>query len=164
MLSLSLSRLADWDDDEPSTVTTTSSRWDKVVVIKRAFTLQSFQEDAGFVTDLEEDMREEAEAIGNVLNITIFDKEEEGVVTIRFDNPTAAQACARKFDGRNYDNRKLVAYIADGPERFKKTRKQDHDDDDEERERLDRLDQFVQTQNTESGSRGGDAPGAEGQV
>jgi HIV Tat-specific factor 1 len=33
------SKLADWDDDEPSALPETSSRWSKVVVLKHMFTL-----------------------------------------------------------------------------------------------------------------------------
>ena len=36
-------RLADWDDDDPQTLQETSSRWDKVVILKHMFTLQELQ-------------------------------------------------------------------------------------------------------------------------
>ena len=36
---LRISRLADWDDDDPSALPDTSTRWDKVVVLKQMFTL-----------------------------------------------------------------------------------------------------------------------------
>lgn len=39
MLTLASSKLADWDDDEPSALPETSSRWSKVVVLKHMFTL-----------------------------------------------------------------------------------------------------------------------------
>ena len=37
------SKLADWDDDDPQAITDTSSRWDKVVILKRMFTLQELE-------------------------------------------------------------------------------------------------------------------------
>ncbi|EED24151.1 nuclear mRNA splicing factor-associated protein, putative [Talaromyces stipitatus ATCC 10500] len=37
------SKLADWDDDEPSAVLDTSSRFDKVVVLKHMFTLEEIE-------------------------------------------------------------------------------------------------------------------------
>jgi HIV Tat-specific factor 1 len=37
------SKLADWDDDEPSTVPGTSSRWGRVVILKHMFTLQELE-------------------------------------------------------------------------------------------------------------------------
>lgn len=39
----SISKLADWDDDEPSTLPDTSSRFDKVVVLKHMFTLEEIE-------------------------------------------------------------------------------------------------------------------------
>ena len=37
------SKLADWDDDDPSILPETSSRWDKVVILKHMFTLQELE-------------------------------------------------------------------------------------------------------------------------
>lgn len=37
------SKLADWDDDDPQTLQDTSSRWDKVVILKHMFTLQELE-------------------------------------------------------------------------------------------------------------------------
>lgn len=37
------SKLADWDDDDPQAIQDTSSRWDKVVILKHMFTLQELE-------------------------------------------------------------------------------------------------------------------------
>ena len=37
------SKLADWDDDDPQAVRDTSSRWDKVVILKHMFTLKELE-------------------------------------------------------------------------------------------------------------------------
>lgn len=37
------SKLADWDDDDPQALQDTSSRWDKVVILKHMFTLQELE-------------------------------------------------------------------------------------------------------------------------
>ena len=37
------SKLADWDDDDPQAIRDTSSRWDKVVILKHLFTLQELE-------------------------------------------------------------------------------------------------------------------------
>lgn len=37
------SKLADWDDDDPSALQETSSRWDKVVILKHMFTLEELE-------------------------------------------------------------------------------------------------------------------------
>lgn len=127
------SRLADWDDDDPSTLPDTSSRWDKVVVLKQMFTLKELEDDPAALLEIKEDVREEAEKFGNVTNVVIYDKEEDGVVTVRFGNAVAAEACVKVFDGRWFDKRQVEAYIADGSEKFKKRRKEADDDEEEAR-------------------------------
>ena len=37
------SKLADWDDDDPQAIQETSSRWDKVVILKHLFTLKELE-------------------------------------------------------------------------------------------------------------------------
>jgi len=37
------SKLADWDDDDPSAIKETASKWDKVVVLKHMFTLAELE-------------------------------------------------------------------------------------------------------------------------
>ena len=99
------------------------------------FTLKELEDDPAALLEIKEDVREEAEKFGNVTNVVIYDKEEDGVVTIRFGNAVAAEACVKVFDGRWFDKRQVEAYIADGSERFKK-RKKEADDDEEEAARL----------------------------
>ncbi len=41
--AVQISKLADWDDDDPSTITDTSSKWDKVVILKHLFTLEELE-------------------------------------------------------------------------------------------------------------------------
>ncbi|KAK3725226.1 hypothetical protein LTR37_000737 [Vermiconidia calcicola] len=138
-------RLADWDDDDdnPSALPDTSSRWDKVVVLKRMFTPQLLAEDADAISDITEDVREEAEKCGSVSNVTLYDKEEDGVVTVRFANAMAATACAKQFAGRMFDGVHVEAYIADGTEKFKKSKKKDAGDEDEEK-RLEGFGNFIE--------------------
>lgn len=38
-----VSKLADWDDDDPQAILDTSSRWDKVVILKHMFTLAELE-------------------------------------------------------------------------------------------------------------------------
>ena len=136
------SRLADWDDDDPSTLPDTSSRWDKVVVLKHMFTLKELEEDPAALLDITEDVREECEKFGKVTNVTLYDKEEDGVVTIRFGNSMSAEACVKVFEGRWFDGRRVEAYIADGNERFKKSKK--NADDGDEVERLENFSRFIE--------------------
>lgn len=57
------------------------------------FTLQELDEDATLLLDLKEDVREECETLGTVTNVTLYDKEERGIMTVRFKEELAAKAC-----------------------------------------------------------------------
>ncbi len=126
-------RLADWsDDDEPSAVKDTGSRWDKVVILKHMFTLEELAEDSAAILDIKEDIREECSKLGEVTNVVLFDLEEEGVASVRFSNTQAAEACVRLMSGRKFDGRTVVAYISDGKEQFKKSKKKADDEEEGE--------------------------------
>ncbi|KAL1961955.1 hypothetical protein VTN77DRAFT_736 [Rasamsonia byssochlamydoides] len=114
-------KLADWDDYDPSALPETSSRWDKVVVLKHMFTLKEIEEDPAVILDIKEDIRDECSKLGDVTNVVLFDKEPEGVVTVKFSDPEAARQCVRVMNGRFFAGTQVEAYIADGTERFKKT-------------------------------------------
>lgn len=124
-----LSRLANWDeDDDPQTIRTTSTRFDKIVVIKRMFTVED-SKDPVEMMEIEKELREEAEKHGAVTNVMLFDQEVEGVATVRFVDEQAARACAATFSSRKYDGVPVEAYIAKGNERFKKSEKGADDED-----------------------------------
>ncbi|KAL8987078.1 MAG: hypothetical protein Q9177_003687, partial [Variospora cf. flavescens] len=74
-------KLADWDDDDPQAIQDTSSRWDKVVILKHLFTLQELEEDPAVILDIKEDIREECAKIAPVTNVVLFDKEPDGVAS-----------------------------------------------------------------------------------
>lgn len=108
------SKLADWDDDDPQALQDTSSRWDKVVILKHMFTLKELevrrgsplpspgyhytdttrvQEDPAAILDIKEDIRDECSKTGPVTNVVLFDKEVDGVASVRYSNAEAAEAC-----------------------------------------------------------------------
>lgn len=146
MLICHTSRLTDWDDDDPQAMPDTSSRWDKVVVLKQMFTLKELAEDPAALLDIKEEVREECEKYGKVTNVVLYDKEEDGVVTVRFGNAMAAEACIKVFNGRWFDERQVEAYIADGKEKFKKSKKQDADDE-ADKERLESFSRHIESGN-----------------
>ncbi|KAF7184964.1 Splicing factor U2AF-associated protein 2 [Pseudocercospora fuligena] len=141
-------RLGEWSDDEISTMPQTSSRYDKVVVVKHAFRLEEFEnqkpgEDVR--QDIYDDMMEEGEKYGTVKHIEIFDLEEDGVVTVRFQNAEAASAFARAIDGRQFGGpTKIQASISTGDERFKKKRKTAEQKEAEEARRLEQYSKDIE--------------------
>lgn len=122
-------RLADWSDDEPSSIVETSSRWDKVVILKHMFTLAELAEDPAAILDIKEDIREECSKLGEVTNVVLFDLEEDGIASVRYGNAEAAKACVGVMDGRSFAGQMVEAYISEGKEQFKKSKKKIDDDE-----------------------------------
>jgi len=135
--------LTDWDDDDPQTLPDTSSRWDKVVILKHMFTLEELEDDPAALLEIKDDIREECAKLGEVTNVVLFDKESDGVASVRFSNAESASACVRLMNGRWFDERQLEAQIATGEEKFKKSTDKksvlDEDTDEEEGGRLDKF-------------------------
>lgn len=84
------------------------------------FTLEELEADPDLIDEITEDTREECGKFGEVENVVLFDREPNGVISVRFANSTAAKACVRKMDGRAYERRYLEAKLANGTERFQK--------------------------------------------
>ncbi|KAL4790190.1 hypothetical protein BDV19DRAFT_372732 [Aspergillus venezuelensis] len=114
-------KLTDWDDDEPSALVDTNSKFEKVVILKHMFTLQELDEDPAAILDIKEDIRDECSKLGEVTNVVLYDKEEAGVVSVRFSNPESARACVQTMNGRFFGGTAVETYISDGSERFRKT-------------------------------------------
>ncbi|KAI5283149.1 hypothetical protein KEM54_002362 [Ascosphaera aggregata] len=124
-------KLADWDDDDPQTVTTKQvSKWDKVVILKHMFTLQEIEDDPAVILDIKEDIRDECSKLGDVTNVVLYDKEEDGVVMVRFASPEAARICPQNMNGRFFGGTQIEAYIPSGEVKFRKTGKKAIDIDD----------------------------------
>ena len=53
------------------------------------------QKDPAAILDIKEDIREECAKLGEVTNVVLYDKEPDGVASVRFSNSEAANACVR---------------------------------------------------------------------
>ncbi|RAL10486.1 U2 snRNP complex subunit CUS2 [Aspergillus homomorphus CBS 101889] len=152
------SKLADWDDDDPSALPDTSSRFEKVVILKHMFTLKEIDEDPAAILDIKEDIREECSKLGEITNVVLYDKEPAGVVSVRFQDPEAARNCVKMMDGRYFAGTRVEAYISDGSEKFKKTNEKraaledmaekGFDAEDEEEQRLDEFGTWLESSHT----------------
>ncbi|KAJ5166836.1 nuclear mRNA splicing factor-associated protein [Penicillium canariense] len=150
------SKLADWDDDEPSALPDTNSRQDKTVILKHMFTLKEL-EDAAAILDIKQDIRDECAKVGEVTNVVLYDKEPEGVVSVRFADPAAARQCVKVMDGRFFGGTRVEAYVSVGREKFKKTNERRaaledmaergiDAEDEEEQERLDEFGNWLESE------------------
>ena len=97
------------------------------------FTPEDLATDPSAILEIEEDVREECAKLGIVQKVVVYDQDESGAVTVRFDTAAAAAAAVRAFTGRVFDGRAVHASVSDGSERFKKRRRNEADDDEEQR-------------------------------
>lgn len=123
-------KLADWGDEgdiEPSKQPGANNpKLARTLVLKHMFTLHELEEDPEAENDIKEDIMEESLKFGEVEVVYVFNMEVAGVAVVRFAEPSSALKCAKAFNGRQFDGRSVVAYIADGTERFKRTKKDQH--------------------------------------
>jgi len=115
------------------------------VILKHMFTLKELEDDPTVILDLKEDVREECEKLGDITNVVLYDKEEDGVVTVRFKDSESARACVSLMDGRFFAGQQVKAYISDGTEKFKKsTNKNVEDAEEEETDRLEKFGSWLE--------------------
>ncbi|CDU23225.1 related to Splicing factor U2AF-associated protein 2 [Sporisorium scitamineum] len=134
-------KLSDWRDDspsptasdtEPTTITTSSAPGGgRTVVLTKMFTLHELDSDPTLLLDLKEDVREECnDTVGGVTNVVLWDKEPEGIMTVKFQSEQQAEACVRMMKGRFFAQRRIDAWIIPGKPRFRKSTTAESDDED----------------------------------
>jgi len=73
-------------------------------------------------------MRSAAENFGEVTKVVLYDKEPEGIVTVRFKEFEEAEAFVKAFNGKGYNHEKLQLAVADDRPQFKKSGRDDDSD------------------------------------
>jgi len=146
-------KLGEWDDEDGFGPHITEedkmnamNKNSRVVVLKHMFTLQELEEDASLLLDLKEDVREECSTLGEVTNVVLYDKEPEGVMTVKFRDPLSAQACVIKMNGRFFAGRVIEASLYAGKQRFKRSTDEIEGEDEGEKKRLDDFAQWLMTE------------------
>ena len=123
-----MSKINDWDSDSDERRTAGPSATARTVVLKKMFTLAELDEDPTLLLDLKQDVREECETLGDVTNVVLWDKESEGIMTVRFREPEAARRCEMRMHGRYFAGRQITAVRVDGKPKFRRTARQDDDE------------------------------------
>lgn len=85
------------------------SRGSRIVILKNVFDPNDTDYDI-----LREDMQDGCEACGVVEKITIFERNAEGAVAVKFRTLESCIKCIELMNGRWYDRRKLTAEFYDG--------------------------------------------------
>ncbi|KAL3962108.1 hypothetical protein ACCO45_003631 [Purpureocillium lilacinum] len=126
-------KLADWSDEEDERFTAPAevvpSKGHKKVILRQMFRIFELEEDPANVLEIKEDVRDECSKLGTVTSVVLYDQEPEGIVTVKFKEPEAALRCIELMDGRNFAGRIVVAEIATGKEKFRKSDSGKDDDD-----------------------------------
>lgn len=61
------------------------------------FTLDELDEDPAAILDIKEDIRDECSKLGQVTNVVLYDKETDGVVSVKFSSEAAAENCVKVY-------------------------------------------------------------------
>ncbi|KAJ3108227.1 hypothetical protein HDU97_001761 [Phlyctochytrium planicorne] len=124
-----LERRLDWFEDEEKA----PSKLNKIVVLKNMFTKEEIDADPTLLIDLKEEIRTECENFGEVTNVVLYDHTEDGVVTVKFKDIEAAEACVKRNSGRFFGGQRIVSYLYDGKEKFKKKMTKEEEEVEEEK-------------------------------
>ncbi|PWN36408.1 uncharacterized protein FA14DRAFT_106680, partial [Meira miltonrushii] len=136
-------KLLDWDSDsehereeqanaQSHTAITAQPENVRQVCLRRMFTIAELEEDPTLLLDLKEDVREECESLGKVTNVILWDKEPEGIMTIKFAQNASAVECVQKMDGRFFGGRKVIAHLLPGKPKFRRSDRDVEDIEDED--------------------------------
>ena len=118
------SKLADWSSgDEGGVDEKRARKASKIVILKHMFDHKELEEDPSVMLDLKQDVREECEKLGEVTNVILYDRELDGVMSVKFTDEDAAALCVQRMHGRKFDGRTVEAMIHDGKRRYRKTGK-----------------------------------------
>jgi len=137
-----LRKLLDWSDDESPALAQTSTKHERTVILKHMFTLAELEEDPAAILDIKEDIRDECSKLGDITNVVLYDKELEGVASVKFATIQGAAACVKLMNGRHFSGQKIIAFISTGTERFERTRERRAPGSDDEEEEERRLEDF----------------------
>ncbi|CCG81546.1 putative Nuclear mRNA splicing factor-associated protein [Taphrina deformans PYCC 5710] len=142
------SKLADWSDEDEKEIPQTT-KFDKVVILKGMFSLHELESDPTLLLDLKEDVRDECARLGEVTNVVLYDKEPDGIMSVRFKDESHAEACIKVMHGRFFGGRQVVAELFDGKLRYLKTGKTSGGDDegDDEAQRLEQFGAWLEGDN-----------------
>lgn len=110
----------DWDEGEFNGRLTGGRKGLRIVVLKHLFdpSVLSANEEDGMLAVLERDLRKECEQWGVVEKITIFSKNLQGVVVVKFAQPGSASDAIKHLDGLEWptgsSKRRVHATFWDG--------------------------------------------------
>ncbi|CAG8547349.1 4288_t:CDS:10 [Acaulospora morrowiae] len=136
-----LEKKLDWFETETGKK---AERYNKIVILKHMFTLEELENDVSLILDLKQEIREECEKLGEVTNVILYDKEPDGVVSVKFKEQLSAEACVLKMNGRFFAGRRIEAEIFDGKQKYQKTGAKSNETEEEELVRLEKYAKWLE--------------------
>jgi len=135
----------DWFDE---TTGKRAEKSKKVMILKNMFTVEEIEEDPSLILDLKEDVRTECENFGEVTNVVLYEKNPEGVISVRFKDELSVIICIKKMNGRYFGGKRIVAEVYDGKTKYKVENPLENKEE-EERKRSERYRKFLNQQDEE---------------
>ena len=132
-----------WDDNGENGRITGGLKGLRIIVLKYMFTLSILKagNEDKIIKELEHYIHEQCSQYGTVEKITVFSKNEEGVVLVKFTQPSAASQAIEHYNGKiapmNFGGKELEAVYWDGVTDYTV-----RDLEKEEEETKERLDEF----------------------
>lgn len=129
-----------WNEDDDIGVSNKSAL--KIVVLEGMFDPQDF-DDVAFEGELEKDVGEELESkCGQIDKMTVFSKNVNGILIVKFCTSYAAQECIKLMNGRFFGGKKIRSYFWDGLTNYTMTASYMEAAEKQEEEDMKRVDDF----------------------
>lgn len=127
-------------------------KYARIVVLRGMFAAADLVGDPKFVLELKEEVREEAERLGEVTAVHVL--ADKLLCTVKFRERESAAACQRLMNGRYFGGRRIAAYPYDGSFSL---REQSTHAEAEEQERLERFGEWLEGQEPDEDEEKGEA-------
>ena len=109
------------------------------VVLSGMFALDEMFSDPSFRVELEEDVATECGTFGAVEHVKVFSTNPDGVVSARFADQAAAEACVSAMRGRWFGGKQIDARLWDGATNYAKAGVADDETEAEQNARLEKF-------------------------
>ncbi len=130
-----------WDEGDNGRITG-GLKGLRIVVLKHLFTPSTLQSDDTILDQLEKQIRKQCSELGDVEKITVFSKNPQGVILVKFVQPAAATEAVKLYNGRKWGQNKIDASYWDGITDFTV-----HDDEaDDTEQRVEAFGQWLENQ------------------
>ncbi|XP_071112882.1 17S U2 SnRNP complex component HTATSF1-like [Haliotis cracherodii] len=91
---------------------------EKTVILKNMFDPKEFEENPMVINELRDDVRLEAAKFGEVKKVTVFDRNSDGVISVKYKEAEEADKCIAGLNGRWFAQQRIIASAWDGVTKY----------------------------------------------